>query len=156
MEPILTREKNIFFIIIFSVIAVFFNFGCHQRDNKDATTTSTSSTEPVNVQQQKAAIKSMLIGDWIRTDAPYQITISELNDDGRMKAAYFNPQSINVGSALWTSANGVFKVYIELRDENYPGSNYNLYYYPEKDILAGKYFQAVESLTYEVGFLRKK
>lgn len=51
---------------------------------------------------------------------------------------------------------GVLRIYIELRDENYPGSNYNLIYYPERDLFAGKYFQAVERVTYDVGFTRVK
>ena len=73
-----------------------------------------------------------------------------------MKAGYFNPRSINVASALWALTDGVLKIYIELRDENYPGSNYNLIYYPERDLLAGKYFQAVGRITYDVGFARAK
>ena len=77
-------------------------------------------------------------------------------DDGTLKAGYFNPNPINVGKAGWNFSEGMMKLYIELRDENYPGSNYNLVYYPEKDLLAGKYFQAVEGVTYDVGFFRKK
>jgi len=82
--------------------------------------------------------------------------ITELLDDGTMKAGYFNPKSINVGSAMWAFADGVLKIYIDLKDENYPGSNYNLIYDPERDLLAGKYFQAVERVTYDVGFARAK
>jgi hypothetical protein len=43
-----------------------------------------------------------------------------------------------------------------MRDVNYPGSKYTLSYLPDKDILAGEYFQAVESLTFYVEFIRKK
>jgi len=77
-------------------------------------------------------------------------------DGGMMKAEYFNPKSINVGKAMWADAEGFLKIYIELSDENYPGSNYTLTYYPEKDLLAGKYYQAVEGTTYDVGFSRAK
>ena len=98
----------------------------------------------------------MLAGDWVRTDAPYRIQISELSDGGVMKAGYFNPNSINVSKASWALTDGLLRIYIELRDENYPGSNYTLIYYPEKDLLAGQYFQAIERVTYDVGFMRKK
>jgi hypothetical protein len=67
-----------------------------------------------------------------------------------------NPKSINVGRANWTLSNGTISIYVELRDENYPGSHYTLYYMPERDLLAGKYFQAVEGVTYDVGFMRAK
>ena len=106
--------------------------------------------------QQKAADKSLLVGNWVRTDAPYRIQISELLDDGKMKAGYFNPRSINVSKAGWVNTGGVIKIYVELRDQNYPGSNYNLTYVPERDLLAGIYYQAVEGTTFEVEFVRAK
>ena len=133
---------------------------CDQQKEKKESDGSVSTTntgkEPVKLQEQKTFDRSVLVGDWIRTDAEYGITISELRDDGTLKAGYFNPNAINVGKAGWSFSDGVMKIYIELRDENYPGSNYNLVYYPDKDLLAGKYFQAVEGVTYDVGFLRKK
>ena len=118
--------------------------------------TTNTGKEPVKLQEQKTFDRSVLVGDWIRTDAEYRIAISELRDDGTLKAGYFNPNAINVGKAGWSFSEGTMKIYIELRDENYPGSNYNLVYYPDKDLLAGKYFQAVEGVTYDVGFFRKK
>lgn len=106
--------------------------------------------------QQKTADKSLLVGNWVRTDAPYRIQISELLDDGKMKAGYFNPKSINVSKAGWVNTGGVIQLYIELRDENYPGSNYYLTYLPERDLLAGNYYQAVEGATFKVEFARAK
>jgi hypothetical protein len=50
----------------------------------------------------------------------------ELLDDGKPKAGYFNPKSTNTGNATWTNKDGVLKIYIELRNENYPGSKYDL------------------------------
>ncbi len=104
----------------------------------------------------KSIDKKVLLGNWVRTDADYKIKISEVNKDGKLKAGYFNPKSINVAKATWTNTKGVLKIYIELRDENYPGSNYNLTYYPEKEMLAGKYFQAVTGETFDVLFARIK
>lgn len=106
--------------------------------------------------QQKMSDKSLLVGNWVRTDAPYRIQISELLDDGKMKAGYFNPKSINVSKAGWVNTGGVIKIYVEMRDQNYPGSNYNLTYVPERDLLAGVYYQAVEGTTFEVEFVRAK
>jgi hypothetical protein len=104
----------------------------------------------------KEADKNLLIGDWVRTDANYLIRITKVNDDGTMTAQYFNPNPINVGSANWEQSYGNLKVIIELRDVNYPGSKYTLSYLPDKDILAGEYFQAVEGLTFYVEFARRR
>ena len=141
--------------MLLAIIAVFVVSCKDARENK-ATAPESTSTETVSPQKGAVPNKNKLVGEWTRTDASYQIKITELMDDGTMKAGYFNPASINVGSAMWAFADGVLKIYIELRDENYPGSNYNLIYYPERDLLAGKYFQAVERVTYDVGFTRVK
>ena len=108
------------------------------------------------LQKNKAIDKKVLLGNWVRTDSDYKIKISEVAKEGKLKAGYFNPKSINVSKATWTNTKGVLKIYIELRDENYPGSNYNLTYFPEKDMLAGKYFQAVTGETYDILFSRVK
>jgi hypothetical protein len=47
-------------------------------------------------------------------------------------------------------------LFIKLQDEGYPGSIYTLYYYAEKDALAGFYYQAAMQQTFEVVFIRKK
>ena len=105
---------------------------------------------------KKAVDKNTLIGDWMRTDAQYLIRITKVNDDGTMTAQYFNPNPINVGSANWEQSYGNLKVIIELRDINYPGSKYTLSYLPDRDMLAGEYFQAVEGLNFYVEFTRRK
>jgi len=51
---------------------------------------------------------------------------------------------------------GLVKLFIKLQDKGYPGSTYTLYYYPEKDAMAGFYYQAAVGQTYEVVFWRKK
>lgn len=98
--------------------------------------------------------KTKIIGEWLRTDSDYMIKIAAVNDDGLLLAQYFNPNPINVGKAEWLSSDGFIKIYLELRDENYPGSNYNLTYLPDRDILAGDYYQAFEGLTFYVEFTR--
>ena len=104
----------------------------------------------------KSIDKNLLLGNWVRTDADYKIKISEVAKDGKLKAGYFNPKSINVSKANWTNSKDVLKILIELRDENYPGSTYNLTYYPEKDMLSGKYFQAVTGESFDILFSRVK
>ena len=106
-------------------------------------------------QNKKSSDKNTLIGDWIRTDAEYLIRITKVNDDGTMTAQYFNPNPINVGSANWEQSYGNLKVIVEMRDVNYPGSTYTLNYLPDRDMLAGEYYQAVEGLTFYVEFTRR-
>lgn len=100
--------------------------------------------------------KTKIIGEWLRTDSDYLIKIAAVNDDGSMRAQYFNPDPINVGRSNWESISGDFKILIELRDVNYPGSTYTLNYIPDKDMLAGEYYQAVEGLTFYVEFERSR
>ena len=100
--------------------------------------------------------KRSLVGNWLRTDASYQIKILEVLDDGTLSAQYYNPDLIKVGKANWEESYGNFKIVIELRDVNYPGSTYTLNYLPDRDILAGDYYQAVEGLTFYVEFARNK
>jgi hypothetical protein len=134
-------------------IAIAFGFN---KISEDSASINTSAEDSLTQQKNKVSDKKVLLGNWTRTDADYKIKISEVLKDGKLNAGYFNPKSINVGKATWTSVKGVLKIYIELRDENYPGSNYNLTYNPEKDMLTGKYFQAVTGETYDVLFARTK
>ncbi len=105
---------------------------------------------------KKTVNKNTLIGDWVRTDAGYTIRINSVNDDGTMTAQYFNPNPINVGKANWESSYGNLKIIVEMRDVNYPGSTYTLNYLPDRDMLAGEYYQAVEGLTFYVEFNRNQ
>lgn len=73
-----------------------------------------------------------------------------------MDAGYFNPKSIHVATAEASRESGAMKVFIELRDVNYPGSTYTLSYDPASDQLKGVYFQAVEKQRFSVTFVRMK
>ncbi len=116
----------------------------------------TSKTRDTISSNDKTTDKNLLIGDWVRTDASYLLKINKVNDDGTLEVQYFNPKPINVESANWEENYGNIKVIIVLRDVNYPGSTYTLSYLPDRDVLAGEYFQAVERLTFYVEFVRKK
>jgi hypothetical protein len=116
-------------------------------------TNKTSDTVPSD---SKSVDKNLLVGDWVRTDASYLIKINSVSVDGTLNAQYFNPKPINVGSAVWEDSYSNLKIVVELRDVNYPGSKYTLNYLPERDILAGEYYQAVQGATFYVEFVRSK
>ena len=99
---------------------------------------------------------SKLKGRWQRPDGGYVIEIKEVLPDGKLTAAYYNPRSINVSQAEARKDAGAVKVFIELRDQNYPGATYNLTFDPEHDVLAGAYFQPLAGETYQVEFQRLK
>ena len=116
----------------------------------------TNNSEDVLQSNKKTADKNLLVGDWIRTDASYLIKINKVNVDGTLEAQYFNPKPINVGKANWEESHGNLEITVVLRDVNYPGSKYTLSYLPDRDILAGDYFQAVQGLNFYVEFSRSK
>ena len=97
-----------------------------------------------------------IIGEWVRPDGGYIVRVRDVNPDGSVDAGYFNPGKINIAEANVSLRKGLVKLFIKLQDKGYPGSTYTLYYYPEKDALAGFYYQAVVGQTYEVVFFRKR
>ena len=97
----------------------------------------------------------VLIGDWVRPDGGYIVRVRDVNPDGSVDAGYFNPNKINVAEANVSMLKGFVKLFIKLQDKGYPGSTYTLYYYTEKDALAGFYYQAEIGQTFEVVFIRK-
>lgn len=94
------------------------------------------------------------VGRWQRTDGTYAIEIQSVAADGEMRAGYFNPNPIHVARAEAFEKDGRAQMYLELRDQNYPGSYYALAYDPTNRMLSGIYFQAVDRETYEVEFVR--
>ena len=98
----------------------------------------------------------VIIGEWVRPDGGYIVRVRDVNPDGSVDAGYFNPAKINIAKANVSLWKGLVKLFIKLQDKGYPGSTYTLYYYPEKDALAGFYYQAAIGKTYEVVFFRKK
>jgi hypothetical protein len=131
---------KLFLILILNVSVLLFISCDNKTENKSQIVQKTDKTK--------------IIGEWLRTDSDYMIKIVEVNDNGSMLAQYFNPKPINVETAKWESISGDLKIIIELKDVNYPGSTYTLNYLPDKDMLAGEYYQAVEGLTFYVEFTR--
>ena len=98
----------------------------------------------------------IIIGEWVRPDGGYIIRVRDVNLDGSVDAGYFNPGEINIAEANVSLWKGLVKLSIKLQDKGYPGSTYTLYYYAEKDALAGFYYQAAMGQTFKVVFLRKE
>jgi hypothetical protein len=97
-----------------------------------------------------------LVGKWERPDGGYVVEIKSVDPSGKLDAAYFNPNPINVSRAAAYRDKGVTKVVIELRDANYPGCTYTLEHNPQADQLFGQYYQAAVQQTFEVVFSRLK
>jgi DNA modification methylase len=106
----------------------------------------------------KKKVKEPLI-EYVDPGVEYEIingdALKELNkfEDDKFDLIITSPP-YNVGKANWEESNGSLKIIIELRDVNYPGSTYTLSYLPDRDVLAGDYYQAVEGITFYVEFAR--
>ena len=114
----------------------------------------TNATNPAATEGKTEFQK--LRGQWRRPDGGYILAIRNIADSGAMEAAYFNPNPIHVAKAEASQQDSVIRVFIELRDVNYPGSTYTLTYEPSSDQLRGIYYQAVEQQRFEVIFERIK
>ncbi|MCU0785585.1 MAG: hypothetical protein MUF81_16385 [Verrucomicrobia bacterium] len=97
-----------------------------------------------------------LKGKWLRPDGGYILEIRTATAEGKLEAGYFNPRPINVAKAEASQEGATVKVFIELRDVNYPGSTYTLVYQPAADRLVGNYFQAAMGQNFEVEFVRQQ
>jgi uncharacterized protein (DUF2147 family) len=97
-----------------------------------------------------------LKGKWVRTDGGYVLEIKQVAKDGKMDAAYLNPNPINVSRAEAKSEAGQTTVLVELRDRLYPGSYYTLTYDGGKDQLAGLYHHLGLQQEFDVIFARMK
>ena len=116
-----------------------------------------SATEPAATVPQKKETPDFerLVGNWVRPDGGYVIEISKIYLDGKVDAAYFNPQSIHVSRSTVSEKDGIIELFIELQGKGYPGSTYTLKYNPEYDAMVGIYFQAAIQQPFDVIFQRK-
>lgn len=114
--------------------------------------TNTAEAKPSTTQGELAR----LLGRWVRPDGGYVLEFSELLPDGKLKAGYFNPRPINVSQAEARKDTGALKVFVELRDQNYPGATYKLTHDPQRDVLVGEYFQPMAGETYTIYFERQR
>ena len=148
-------------MLLVLAIAAVFSFFWHNLLQAQALLTvvpvvEAAATNPSATAAENKPDWQKLKGKWLRPDGGYIIEIKKLDDNGKMDAAYFNPKPIHVARAEATRNGAAIKVFIELRDVNYPGSTYTLTYEPGSDQLKGIYFQAVQQQSYEVVFVRLK
>jgi len=97
---------------------------------------------------------SILVGQWVRPDGGYTITIKSVDPDGTLEAGYANPRPLPFEQARASYSDDAIKVFLELRAGGYNGSTYNLTYDPEKDLLRGVYYQAVAQQKFDIFFER--
>jgi hypothetical protein len=96
----------------------------------------------------------VLSGRWLRPDGGYILDIRDVDARGMIDAAYLNPRPIPVATAEATRDSSTLSVFVELRAPGYPGSTYTLTYDPQRDQLAGIYFQAALQQRFDVVFVR--
>jgi len=106
--------------------------------------------------QSKNADYEKLIGRWVRPDGGYVLVINAVDDQGNLDAQYFNPNNINVAKAQANIEEEQIKIYVEMQDVGYPGSNYTLTYDKENGQLVGVYYHAVLKQNFDIYFEREK
>jgi hypothetical protein len=105
--------------------------------------------------RQARADYKKLVGNWIRPDGGYIISIRDINSDGQVQAAYLNPNPIKVSQAKVAFKGNKVKLFLELQDAGYPGCTYDLTYDKQTDRLSGIYYQAAINQKFDIMFLRR-
>jgi hypothetical protein len=96
-----------------------------------------------------------LLGEWVRPDGGYVLSVTGVTEEGEATVAYLNPRPINVEQAEAREEGEHVGLFVRLRDRGYPGSTYTLVHDPRGDQLKGLYFQAAQGATYDVVFVRR-
>jgi hypothetical protein len=112
-------------------------------------------TPPAEVSTGAPARYRPLLGDWVRPDGGYVLSVTGIAEEGDATVAYFNPRPIHVARAEVRQESDLVGIFVELRDRGYPGSTYTLAYDAQADQLKGLYFQATQRATYDVVFVRR-
>jgi len=148
-----THMTTLLLTLAVIIAAAFFLF--HGRQTVAQSSAPQATRDSVAAPGAKGGF-DRLKGRWRRPDGGYVLEIKEIDDKGKMVTAYFNPRPINVSRAEASQEGATTKVFIELRDTNYPGSTYTLTYDPQSDQLQGVYFQAALQQSYDVVFVKLK
>jgi hypothetical protein len=131
---------------------------CVLRKDDGAPKTTSPGTRDAEAQGKMAVAKPVgggkLVGRWLRLDGSYVLEITSVSPDGRVDAAYFNPNPIHVSKAEASSEKGEVQLFVELRDRGYDGNYYTLAYDRVRDCLAGVYHQLAMGQEYDVEFVR--
>jgi hypothetical protein len=137
---------------VFAAMALFIS---HSKHTGAQSTAPPAAKESVAKPDSNKGFES-LKGRWQRPDGGYVLDIKNVDANGKLAAGYFNPRPINVSQAEATLDGATIKVFIELRDVNYPGATYHLTYDQEGDQLRGVYFQPALQQKFDVFFVRMK
>ena len=157
-KPVAQPSKKQFFLkwplLIVAIAAavaglIIYQLQSTEPDPKLATAANPSKAGP-------AVDFNKLVGRWLRPDGGYIIEIRNILSGGKMEVAYLNPRPINVSQARVFRKSGGLEIFIELRDQGYPGSSYTLNYHPQQDMMTGIYYQAAMGQSFEVMFVRAK
>ena len=133
--------------------------GCGKKEDAPLSAPSSAAVNVTNPPAPTATSKpdfGKLQGKWLRPDGGYILEIRSATTEGKLDAGYFNPKPIHVAKAEASREGETVKVFIELRDVNYPGSTYTLVYDPATDRLVGNYFQAAMGQNFDVEFVRQQ
>jgi hypothetical protein len=142
-------------VLIFGALAAGVFFLLNGRQTAAQSPGPSSGQESVSAPETTPGF-DRLQGRWQRPDGGYVIEIKDVEAGGKMTAAYFNPRPIKVSQAAAALDGATLKVFIELRDVNYPGATYHLTYDPGSDQLRGVYFQPALQQSFQVFFVRMK
>jgi len=110
----------------------------------------------IDLAKRAAAEMQKLKGRWVRPDGGYILEIKQVDANGQLDAAYFNPDPIRITSSFAKLEGDVVKVFVELNDVNYPGCKYELTYISAAGLMAGTYYQAALQQTFDVAFERAR
>jgi len=99
---------------------------------------------------------AFLLGNWVRPDGGYTITIRGVDTTGKLQASYANPSPLPFSRAEVAREGKTVKLFFELRAAGYNGSTYRLAYDAAADRLVGIYYQAVQRKEFDVVFQRAK
>jgi hypothetical protein len=156
----MVMEKNTtLFILPRLLITLFLGFSMQSYQGSVKTEIPTVNYIPehsILTKQTEKQDKNLLKGVWGRTDATGVVNISEVLDNGLLKTTFYSPKMINIEKAVWTNSSDVLRIYILLREDNYPGSSFSLNYMAEKDLLLGVYFDALTNESLTISFERIK
>lgn len=128
--------------------------GCRAGSRGDEARARPAAAAPLAAMPSEAAAPARLLGRWQRSDADYILQIDAAAPDGAMTARYFNPGPIRVGRAGWARSGERIVLSVELRDEGYPGSYYELAFDPASDSLDGVYHHLGIGQDFDVVFTR--
>jgi hypothetical protein len=115
-----------------------------------------AQTPPVAPTGSTGAGFGVLVGRWARTEGPYVINITAVDENGKFDASYANPRKLPFHIAEVARDGNTLNLIFELRAGGYGGSTYTLKYDAASDSLRGVYNQVVVMQKFDVVFNRMK